>query len=507
MINAIIKAYLHRFDGQLHEIKFNSPKLQNKIRQKVLNAALSKFYFEEMGDKDELTHQEFCEKYKLTSHVDYIDKIERLKNQDSAIRVPYFAQSSGTGGQKKQQPITEKFVRKNLLRGNWFVLNTLYRHRNEMSVFRFKNLLVGGAIYEEKDNYVLGDISGIMLSRIPWYMRPFYVPKVSTATLPKWEQKIDKTARAAAKASDISMLGGTPTWVLATLRLALQYAGKTKASDLWPNLQAYIYGGVHFEPYRSQFEDLIQIKDFTYLEVYNATEGFFAFNDDLKQPGMLLMTDNEIYYEFIPLDQFSEGKHRSFSIGDTDVGIDYVLVISSTNGLLRYVMGDVIRFTSKAPYRITVIGRINEYINAFGEDLTLDQVMTALSHVNQKHNVTLTNFTVAPRYLTIKDRGSHDWFIEFENQPINLVRYTKDLDHYLQEQNSNYAQKRSDNLAMEELKITILEKGFFQALLKGKDRLGGQSKIQKLRNDRYLADEIVEFLKQNQSQYSVKEFL
>ena len=495
MLNTLVKAYLQVFDRQLSDIKNYSPDLQRDQLKKIGHSPYFKHFFSGRNPGSFENHDSFIQEFDISGYGTYAQKVEGLFDPESPLKVPYFAQSSGTSGERKLLPVSELFVRQNLLRGTWYVLNTLYTHKSRMSVFRFKNLLIGGAIYDYSKSRTVADISGIMLSRIPWYMRSHYVPSVDVATSPNWREKIELTAQAASRTRNISLLGGTPTWVLSAIKRVLQLTNTEKISDVWPHLECYIHGGVHFKPYMEQFEQLIDIDSFLYLEVYNATEGFFAFQDDPNEDGLLLMTDNGIYYEFIPLKDYYEGSSKSVQLEQVELGVNYVLVISSIMGLIRYEVGDVVQFTSRQPYRITVCGRTTEYINAFGEDLLLNQVLSALEAVNQKHKCSIFNFTVAPKYISVDEKGRHDWYVEFDKQPPCINDFSRDLDLAIQKENINYRQKRSEDLAITSLKLTPLDTGFYEDFLDCNDRLGGQSKIQKLRNDRKLADPIETHLK------------
>ena len=494
MLNNLVRSYIKRFDKEVKNIKMSSPNIQLDQLEAIKSSRYVRHFFPACRESSFKDHSTFVNAFQITRYKDYGSLVKELLDRTTSLKPPYYAQSSGTSGVRKILPISEGFVRTNLLRGTWYVLNTLYDRNPQMRVFNAKNLLIGGAIYQKSNNYIVGDVSGIMLSRIPWYMRSNYVPSVNIATLPDWQNKIERTALAASKTKDVAMLGGTPTWVLSVLRLVLDYTGKKKISQLWPNLQCYIHGGVHFAPYKSQFDELIDIKSFNYVEVYNATEGFFAYQDDPLEDGMLLMTGNGIYYEFMPLNDYQSGQYHSVPLIDVEIGKSYVIVISTIMGLIRYEIGDVVEFTSKNPFRLKVIGRTSEFINAFGEDLVLDHVIAALEVVNKKHKCSISNFTVAPNYISIDKKGRHDWYVEFNSLPESIEQYAKDLDWAIQTENLNYKQKRIENLAITSLNLTVLNKGFYQEYLKSKNRLGGQSKIQKLRNDRKLADEIDMYL-------------
>lgn len=491
-MNFLVKTYLRKWDKELYQISYHCAEVQKKELSLILNSPFVSYLHNGVGEV--LSYSDFQEKFPITTYEDVKERILQLMN-DSDITCAYFAQSAGTtSGEKKLIPTPESFVKRNHLRGSWYILHTLYKHDAKMSVFKSKNLLVGGSLYRKNKRHTIGDISGIMLNRIPLFFRPWYVPSIKTAVNPNWKNKITLTSEKAAKTSKITLLGGIPTWVLAVLRSVLEKSEKTRISDLWPHLKAYIHGGVNFEPYRSQFEELIKVENFRYIEVYNATEGFFAVQDRPKKPGMMLMCASGIFYEFIKYQDFINQRYDAIRIEEVKLQVDYVMVISTYSGLLRYVQGDLVKFVTISPFRILVTGRIKEFINAFGEDMMLQHVHKALTSCTSEKDIMIKDFTVAPYYITINEKGRHDWYIEFEKTPTDVDLFSRQLDQYVCEMNPNYAQKRSDNLAMESLKIHVLPSGTTERYFSIYGSVGGQSKLQKLRNDRLIADRLEELI-------------
>jgi len=365
-----------------------------------------------------------------------------------------------------------------------------------MDVFSRKNLLVGGAIYEKKKNHIIGDISGLMIQNIPKQFHKYYVPTIAEATQTNWESKLHITATKASQDAEIVLFAGVPTWILTLSKEILKRAEKETLLEVWPQVKAYLHGGVNFDPYRAQFEELLPDKNFLYLEVYNASEGFIAVQDTRENNGLLLLTGHGIYYEFISKDDYNNGDINILNLEEIELNKEYVLLISNISGLYRYVIGDIISFVSKIPFRVQVKGRISDYVNAFGEDLTLEMVNKALTRTLENHNSSIRNYTIAPSYISLNKKGKHQWFIEFEKEPLNLSIFQKDLDEELQSSNFNYYQKRIHNLAMEELEIISLRKDFFDDMAKNLGKFGGQNKLPKLRNDRKLAELI---LKENKT--------
>jgi hypothetical protein len=492
-LNYLVKAYLRKWDKQLYRIKHDAKNVQLEQLVFISKSKYMAFYHAVNQRLKIARPLEYIEQFSVSNYSHYEKRtIELLEN--NSLHCRYFARSSGTGlAAHKLIPTPETFVRMNHLRGSWYSLHTLYRHDPKMNVFGMKNLLIGGSIYEQTNQYIIGDVSGIMLFRIPWYMRPSFLPTISTAVLPNWDEKLEQTAEAASRCRDVSLIGGVPTWVLAVVRRALEKSKYSKLSALWPNAKAYIHGGVSFEPYRQQFEEQLNMPGFRFIEIYNATEGFFGFQDRPFEEGVLLMLHSGIYYEFIEREHFQEISQRIIPIWETRLETEYVLLITTYSGLIRYVQGDVIKFVTLAPYRVKVTGRIGEYVNAFGEDLSKEQAEGAILSVAKLFRVKIHQYTLGPQYITMHEKGYHEWFIEFEKMPSDLVLFEKRLDEVLCVFNPNYAQKRSGNIALQRLKINLVPSGGFRDYMRSKGRIGGQHKIQRVRNDRLIVDELTRF--------------
>ncbi|MCB0637775.1 MAG: GH3 auxin-responsive promoter family protein [Lewinella sp.] len=420
-----------------------------------------------------------------------------LRGEDNVLspdRVRWLAQTAGTtSGQSKYVPVTRDNIQECHVKGSWMTLAMLHMQREDLKIFARKNLLIGGGVYDpHPDNgFPVADISAILVHSIPLVVRPFYIPDVKTATLPNYERKVRIIAEMAAREDSITMLGGVPTWNLALYRHILEITGASNLLEVWPNLQAYIHGGVSFGPYRETFRRLIPKPDFLYQEVYNASEGYFALQDGEERDDMLLLLTNGIYYEFIPFEQFRSGDRTAIPLSEVEEDVPYALVITTNAGLYRYLVGDLITFTTRSPYRIKIVGRTQEFINAFGEDLLSENVENALVKACRETGAVVKDYTIAPYYLSERERGRHQWFIEFLELPVEQSVFTRSLDLALQRENSNYAQKRSNDFAISELEVIALPPGFFQQWLRRKGKVGGQSKVPKLANHRHFADEIL----------------
>lgn len=495
MFNAVVRSYLNRWKKEIEEIKIFPDKCQKRELQKILQS--STLLQSGQNPENIVSYQDFNKKTAITSYPDYEPAILNLLStpKSSGDNYGYVARSSGTtSGTYKLIPLTSEFVRTNLLRGSWYVLQNLYEYNKKMSVFDFKNLLVGGSVYEKRNGRIIGDVSGIMISRIPRFFQPFYIPDIETAIHPDWQYKLEKTAVLASRTDQISLLGGTPTWVLSLLRKVVSLRSDSTIEEMWPKLQAYLHGGVDFSPYRPQFDELIRRKDFRYLEIYNGTEGFYAFQDHPNREGMLLMLKNGLFYEFISHENFMLGNHNILPIWEVEIGVQYVMLISSTYGLRRYVIGDLVEFVDCKPYRLLIRGRTTEFLNAFGEDLMLHQAREALSCVLKTEKVVINEFSIAPKYITVNKQGHHEWYIEFYQAPENLDSFSTKLDKVLQSLNMNYNQKRSSDLALDPLRVISLKPGTFESYLQWSGRAGGQNKVPRIRNDREFVDSLNSFI-------------
>lgn len=487
IFNSIVRIYLKRHQKTVSNIRFKSLFLQERELVKILRSPLYR----------NISMDAFfdCPPTTYDSYQKDIDA--RMFTGDGKFRsISAFAKSAGTSGAaSKYIPTAKAYLKRNHIAAGWLTMHLMYALRPDMDIISNKNLLVGGAVYEENSDYTVADISGLLIRKIPKAFHKFYVPSIAEATMPDWEEKLKITSEKASNTEKVVMIAGVPTWILTLSKEILKISSKKCLTEVWPNLKVYLHGGVKMEPYHQQFLQLIPKQSrVLFMEVYNASEGFFAVQDTPVNEGMLLLTCHGIYYEFIKLTDYRAGVNKIFSLKDVECSEEYVILITNMSGLCRYIIGDTVSFTSKNPFRIVVKGRISEYINAFGEDLGLDIVNRSISEVCMKHDTTIRNYTVAPKYISIQEKGYHQWYVEFEKEPRDLISFTRDLDVNIQNKNFNYFQKRSDNLALKELEVVPLPKGFYDAFAKSQKKYGGQNKLPKLKNDRSLADQIEEAL-------------
>jgi hypothetical protein len=370
----------------------------------------------------------------------------------------------------------------------------LCHNRPDVQIFTRRNVVMGGSLapYAEHPATTIGDISAIMLSHLPLLGRLTYTPNFKTALLPNFEEKIDKMTRLL-PTQDIGLIGGVPTWTVVLFRKILEHTGKQHMLEVWPNLQVYVHGGVSFRPYEAQFRRYIPSDSFIYQEVYNASEGYFAVQDNLDQEGLLLLLKNGIYFEFIPYEEWGRRYPRTVTLSEVEVGANYALVISTNSGLWRYTPGDTVMFTSVKPYRIRVSGRTKQFVNAFGEEVIVDNTDAAIAETCQQTGAVVSEYTVAPVYFVNSEKGGHEWLIEFERTPPDLQHFTTALDLNLQRHNSDYEAKRFKNMALELPRLHVVPKGTFINWMRARGKLGAQAKVPRLANHRTYVEQILEF--------------
>jgi hypothetical protein len=334
-----------------------------------------------------------------------------------------------------------------------------------------------------------GDLSAVLLQNTPIWANWIRTPDLSIALMDEWETKIERLAEATIT-EDVTSIAGVPTWTLVLIKRILAITGKTTLREVWPNLELYIHGGVSFAPYRSQFQQIIG-EGCQYLEIYNASEGFFAAQDRLGEEGMLLFLNHGIFYEFLPMEEIGKQQPTTIGLQEVEVGKTYAPVISTNGGLWRYLLGDTIRFTSIYPFRVVVNGRIKQFINAFGEEVVIDNTDQAIRLACEDTGAVLTDYTAAPIYFSEQGNGAHEWLIEFSKPPYDLQIFTEKLDASLQSINSDYEAKRYKSIALGMPSVRALPQGLFNRWLKSKGKLGGQHKVPRLSNERNYIEEIL----------------
>jgi hypothetical protein len=330
---------------------------------------------------------------------------------------------------------------------------------------------------------------------MPWIGKMFYTPDISTGLQPNFENKLEQIADITSKQDDIVMFGGVPTWLIVLFRMILEKTGKSNMLEVWPHLQAYMHGGVGFEPYRQTFQQLIPSSNFAYQEIYNASEGYFGAQYDLEKKEMLLLADNGVFYEFVPMEEWDKDHPNSVTMSDVEIGKNYAIMISSNNGLWRYQPGDTVVFTRKYPHCFQITGRTKQFINAFGEEVMVGDTDKALAETCRKMNVVVAEYTAAPVYFGSAEssKGGHEWIVEFDKAPHDIALFNQLLDESLQRINSDYEAKRYKSMALDQLRLRPVPKGTFYRWMRAKGKVGSQNKVPRLANHRQFVDEILHY--------------
>ena len=468
-------------------------------QREVLQHLITSAQYTEFGRKYNFEKLFSISEYKKCVPIHEYDDIKpyilrMMKGEENILwntPVNWFAKSSGTTSDKsKFIPISDESLTDTHFKASKDVLTNYYKNYPESDLLTGKSLVVGGShqVHHVNEDIQFGDLSAVLMQNTPFWGHWIRTPELSVALLDEWENKIEKLAQITMN-ENVTSLAGVPTWTIVLIKRILELSGKQYLKDVWPNLELYIHGGVSFVPYREQLDKLIG-KDINYLEIYNASEGFIAGQDKLNEEGMLLYTDHGIFYEFMPVDEYGKEEPQTIGLKDVVLHKNYALVISTNGGLWRYLIGDTIQFTSLLPYKIKVTGRLKHYINAFGEEIIVDNSDNAIAVASEKTGAVVTDYTAAPIYFSDESNGAHEWLIEFDKAPDDLNTFTFELDNALKSINSDYEAKRHKNIALRMPVVHPVKKGTFNEWLRNKGKLGGQHKVPRLSNERTLVEEI-----------------
>ncbi len=444
--------------------------------------------------------QEFKEKVPLQEYEDVKPFVERLRRGEKNLlwpgEVKWFAKSSGTTSDKsKFIPVTKDSLEDCHVRGLKDIFALYIRNNPDTKVLLGKTLTLGGShrVNNFSNNSFYGDLSAIIIENVPFWTDFIRTPSSEIALIEEFEEKIDKIIETSLD-ENVTSLAGVPSWYLVLLKKVLERTGKKNILEVWPNLEVFIHGGVNFDPYREQYKKIIPSGKMRYMEAYNASEGFFGIQDNPHRDDLLLMLDYGIYYEFIPMSQWGEENPETLSIKDVEVNQNYAMVISTNSGLWRYIIGDTVKFTSKFPYKIKITGRTKHFINAFGEEVIIDNAEQAIKIACNRTGAIVHEYTAGPVFMSDEQKGAHQWIIEFEKEPDELSHFSVSLDNALKTLNSDYEAKRYKNLTLEMPHIVVAPKGTFYNWMKKRGKVGGQNKIPRLANDRRYLDELLDEL-------------
>ncbi len=477
---------------RIHQIELFL-KYPNEVQEELLMNLIATAKNTELGKKYDYasinSYATFAERIPVSTYEELQPLIERTRQGEQNVfwesPIKWFAKSSGTTNAKsKFIPVSYEALEDCHYKGSKDLL-CLYLNNNENSeLFTGKSLRLGGSsqIYEDNNSF-FGDLSAILIENMPIWAEFSSTPSNKTSLMSEWESKmaaiINETKR-----ENVTSFAGVPSWMLVLMNKMLEETGRGNLFELWPNLEVYFHGGVSFNPYREQYQRLLPKKEFKYYEIYNASEGFFAIQDLNHSSDLLLMLDYGIFYEFIPMDTFGSSNQKVVRLADVELNKNYAVVITTNSGLFRYLVGDTVRFTSLYPFRIRVTGRTKHHINVFGEELMVENTDQALAKACKLTETEIIDYTVAPIFMNGKEKGAHEWMIEFKKKPANMAIFQKVLDETLQTLNSDYEAKRYNNMTLNPLVINVARENLFYDWLKDNNKLGGQHKIPRLSNQR-----------------------
>lgn len=500
-ITRIIRPLLALRLRQLELYTSQAQELQTKVLKKLMAKGAQTEWGQAHQYNGRESYEAFARQTPVSTYEELKGYIDRMRQGERNVlwpgQVRWYAKSSGTTNDKsKFIPVSREALHDTHYAGGTDAVVWYLRNNPQSRIFDGKALILGGSHapnYNLK-NSLVGDLSAILIENINPLVNLVRVPRKATALLSDFEVKRDRIAKESLK-QNVTNLSGVPSWMLSVLTRVMEISGARHLEEVWPNLEVFFHGGVAFTPYREQYQQLIKSPRMHYMETYNASEGFFGLQDDPGNPAMSLMIDYGVFYEFIPMDEL-EGEHPSVvPLWGVETGRNYAMVISTTSGLWRYMIGDTIRFTQKDPYKFIITGRTKFFINAFGEELIVDNAEKGLAEACRQTGAQVLEYTAAPVFMDEHGKCRHQWIIEFSQMPEDLNAFARILDEALQRINSDYEAKRFKDITLQPLEIIVARRGLFNDWLKGKGKLGGQHKVPRLSNKRDFIEEILKLNK------------
>ena len=483
---------------QLDRYATDAEYLQRKALIGLLRKGKQTLWGQEHGYDKILSYEQFAKSSAINSYEELKDYIDRMRHGEKNVlwpgQVRWYAKSSGTTNDKsKFIPVSQQGLHDTHYRGGTDAVVWYLRNNPQSRIFDGRALILGGS---HQPNYnlphsLVGDLSAILIENINPLVNLVRIPKKETALLSDFEEKRDRIAREAI-GKDVTNLSGVPSWMLSVLNRVLEISGRNHINDVWPNLEVFFHGGVAFTPYREQYHRIITSPQMHYMETYNASEGFFGLQDDPSDPAMSLMLDYGVFYEFIPMSELYSPRPTVVPLWEVETGKNYAMVISTSSGLWRYLIGDTVRFTSLQPYKFVITGRTKSFINAFGEELIVDNAERGLEVACKSTDAEIREYTAAPVFMDEHGQCRHQWLIEFSREPSDLEAFANRLDLALQTLNSDYEAKRYKDITLQRFEVISARPGTFDRWLKENGKLGGQHKVPRLSNDRKIIEQIMQ---------------
>lgn len=494
--------FKNRLD-QIENFKTKPIEVQQNIFRQLIDAGKKTSFGKQYGFEEIRSYQDFAAKVPVSDYESIKPYIDQTMSGTQRILwntdISWYAKSSGTtSSRSKYIPVTNESLEDCHYKGGKDLVALYIANYPDSKLFAGKSLSIGGTLEKNPLNpngsARAGDISAVIMQNLPIWAEFVRTPSLETALMSEWEAKIDKMARETMN-ENVTCIAGVPTWTIVLLQKIIELKGAKNILEVWPNLEVFFHGAVAFGPYRSVFKELIPSDKMRYMETYNASEGFFGIQDQKDSEDLLLLLDYGIFYEFIPMDEWNNTSPQVVQLSEVEIGKNYAIVITTNGGLWRYKIGDTIKFTSNSPYRFRITGRTKHFINAFGEEVIVENAENAIQVAADATNATITNFTAAPVYFDATGaKGAHEWIVEFQKDPDDAEKFNEILDTQLRKINSDYDAKRYKDLALVKPIIHHAPDGLFKQWMKKRGKLGGQNKVPRLSNDRQYIDEILEIM-------------
>ena len=501
-ITSIIRPFLVKRAGRLDRYATQTADIQQRVLQQLLSKAADTEYGQRFGFDSIRSYDDFAQRVPLNSYEELKGYTDRMRHGEKHVlwpgQVQWYAKSSGTTNDKsKFIPVSKQCLHDTHYAGGTDAVCLYLRNNPKSRLFDGRALILGGS---HAPNYnlphsLVGDLSAILIEHINPLVNLVRVPSKRVALLADFEEKRDLIARRAMQCR-ITNLSGVPSWMMAVITRVLEFSGKDTLDQVWPHLEVFFHGGVAFTPYREQYQRLIPSQGMHYMETYNASEGFFGLQNDPADPAMLLMIDYGVFYEFIPLEEVGRPDAHALPLWQVECDRQYAMVISTSGGLWRYQIGDTVRFTSTEPYKFVISGRTKSFINAFGEELVVDNAEKGLQEACRLTGARVSEYTAAPVFMDNAGRCRHQWVVEFDKAPADTEAFARCLDEALQRINSDYEAKRYKDITLQRLELISAPRGLFNEWLKSRGKLGGQHKVPRLSNNRDIIEQVLAFMPQ-----------
>jgi len=501
LFNTLLAWLLKRRYPQIERFMNHPHDVQQEVLLNLTDTAANTEWGKQYGYVDIKGRRDvFADRVPVRTYEDFFPFIDRMMKGEQGILWPstitHFSKSSGTtNARSKFIPVSPEAFDDCHFKGGKDLLCLYVNNYPDTKLFLGKNLGIGGSYQEnpQAPDSCYGDVSALLMKNLPVWAEWLRTPSLDVALMDKWEEKLAKIVQITIK-EDVRGLSGVPTWMVVLMQRVLEMTGKGSIAEVWPNLEVFFHGAVSFTPYRGLFTSLIPSDQMRYMETYNASEGFFGIQDQKDSEDLLLMLDYGVYYEFIPMEHWNDEYPKTVGLDQVELGKSYALVVSTNGGLWRYKIGDTIRFTSLSPYRIKISGRTKHFINAFGEEVVVENADLAIAEACQLTGAMVNDYTAAPVYLDRGSKGGHEWVIEFEREPTDLASFVRCLDNTLRRVNSDYDAKRHSDLALAAPLVHAVPKGTFYDWMARRGKLGGQHKVPRLSNTREYLDDVLELI-------------